>query len=86
MNLVGLIGGGAQWRRDGREFFYLGLNNRVMAVPIAISESTLKAGTPHAPTTAAPGGVWRQPTGSGSSYRPLPQSQRPSPWCSIGLD
>jgi hypothetical protein len=32
MNLVGLIGGGAQWRRDGREFCYLGLNNRVMAV------------------------------------------------------
>jgi dipeptidyl aminopeptidase/acylaminoacyl peptidase len=56
MNLSGLIGGGAEWRRDGREFFYLGLNNRVMAVPIAISGSTLKAGTPQALFTVATGG------------------------------
>lgn len=41
-------GGGAAslWRRDGRELFYRDQNNRVMAVPIAVSGTTLKGGTP----------------------------------------
>jgi hypothetical protein len=43
-------GGGAQprWRRDGRELFYVALDNRLMAVPLASSADgrTLSAGTP----------------------------------------
>ena len=51
-------GGGTvpQWRRDGREIYYLGPNNRVMAVPIAVTGTTLQAATPvplfTAPTAA----------------------------------
>jgi eukaryotic-like serine/threonine-protein kinase len=35
------INGGAQvrWRRDGKELFFIGLDDRLMAVPIALSES-----------------------------------------------
>ncbi len=48
-------GGVAQWRHDGRELFYMGTNNRVMAVAIAISGSALKAGAPVALFTAPAG-------------------------------
>jgi Tol biopolymer transport system component len=47
---------GVQWRRDGRELFYLGAGNRVMAVAIAFDGSTVKAGPPVALFTAPPGG------------------------------
>jgi Tol biopolymer transport system component len=40
--------GGAQvrWRRDGRELFYIGLDTRLMAVPIQIRNRTLETGDP----------------------------------------
>jgi Tol biopolymer transport system component len=40
--------GGAQvrWRRDGRELFYIGLDARLMAVPIQIRNQTLETGDP----------------------------------------
>jgi len=34
----------ALWRRDGKELFYVGLTNRLMAVPITLTGSTVKAG------------------------------------------
>jgi serine/threonine protein kinase len=45
-----------QWRRDMRELFYLGPDNSVMALPIAVEGAALKAGTPVALFTAPPGG------------------------------
>jgi hypothetical protein len=47
---------GVQWRRDGRELFYVGAGNRVIAVPIALSGSNVKAETPAALFTAPAGG------------------------------
>jgi Tol biopolymer transport system component len=38
-------GGHPVWRRDGKEFFYLSLDNKIMAVPVA-SEGTFRAGAP----------------------------------------
>jgi Tol biopolymer transport system component len=40
--------GGAQvrWRRDGKELFYIALDGRLMAVPIAPKGDVLQAGTP----------------------------------------
>ena len=38
-------GGHPVWRRDGKELFYLSLDNKIMAVPIA-SEATFRAGAP----------------------------------------
>jgi Tol biopolymer transport system component len=40
--------GGAQirWRRDGKELFYIGLDARLMAVPIQIRNQTLETGDP----------------------------------------
>ena len=35
-----------QWRGDGRELFYLAPDNRLMAVPMTISASTIEAGMP----------------------------------------
>ena len=45
----------ARWRRDGRELFYLALDGRLVAVPIALSSTgrTPETGTP-APLFAAP--------------------------------
>jgi serine/threonine protein kinase len=43
--------GGAQvrWRRDGKELFYIGLDNRLMAVPIRLTKGdALEVGTPRA--------------------------------------
>ena len=47
----------ARWRRDGRELFYLALDGRLVAVPIALSSTgrTVETGTP-APLFAAPVG------------------------------
>ena len=38
-------GGHPVWRRDGKELFYLSLDNKIMAVPVA-SEGTFRAGAP----------------------------------------
>jgi Tol biopolymer transport system component len=38
-------GGFPGWRRDGKELFYLGLDNRLMAVPVG-TEGTFRAGSP----------------------------------------
>ena len=38
-------GGHTAWRRDGKELFYLSLDNKIMAVPVA-SEATFRAGPP----------------------------------------
>ena len=42
------VGGGMQpeWRRDGREIFYLSRDRKIMAVPIAVRDKTIDAGTP----------------------------------------
>jgi Tol biopolymer transport system component len=47
---------GVQWRRDGRELYYVGTGDRVMAVPIATIGSEVKAGPPVALFTGPPGG------------------------------
>jgi Tol biopolymer transport system component len=46
-----------QWRRDGREIFYLGPDNRLMAVPVVLAAngSTIEAGTPVALFGTRPG-------------------------------
>jgi dipeptidyl aminopeptidase/acylaminoacyl peptidase len=49
---------GIQWRRDGHELFFVGIGNRVMAVPITLSGSTVKAGAPVALFTAPAGGFF----------------------------
>jgi eukaryotic-like serine/threonine-protein kinase len=40
-----LGGTDAQWRRDGKELFYIGADKKLMAVPVKLG-STLEAGTP----------------------------------------
>jgi Tol biopolymer transport system component len=35
-----------EWRTDGKELFYLGLNGSLMAVPVATEAGELKLGTP----------------------------------------
>jgi eukaryotic-like serine/threonine-protein kinase len=61
-------GGGTlpEWRRDGRELFYLAGDNRVMTVPITLSDSAVTAGTPMPLFSVPPG----------SSYLPAPDAQR----------
>jgi serine/threonine protein kinase len=39
-------GTGVRWRRDGKELYYLSLENRLMAAPITTRGSTLESGTP----------------------------------------
>ena len=58
-------GGGsfAQWRRDGRELFYLGSDNQAMAVPVAPNGPTLKAGTPVRLFSVSAGGFIASPDG-----------------------
>jgi Tol biopolymer transport system component len=50
-------GSNPQWRRDGREIFFLGPDNRLMAVPVmlAANGSTVEAGTPVALFATRPG-------------------------------
>jgi len=38
-------GGGPRWRRDGKELFYLALDNKIMAIPVS-ADSTFHAGSP----------------------------------------
>ena len=38
----------AQWRQDGRELFFIGPDNTVMAVPVVFEGGTVQVGTPHA--------------------------------------
>ena len=40
--------GGLQprWKSDGRELYYIALNGKLMAVPIALSAATVEPGTP----------------------------------------
>ncbi len=45
-----------QWRRDGRELTYLAPDNRVMALPIEVSGSTIRPGAPVNLFAAPPGG------------------------------
>jgi eukaryotic-like serine/threonine-protein kinase len=54
---------GIQWRRDGREVYYVGPSNRVMAVPIAMTGTEVKAGTPAALFTGPAGGFLASPDG-----------------------
>jgi eukaryotic-like serine/threonine-protein kinase len=35
-----------RWRRNGRELYYLGLDGRVYAVPLAFGSGTVRAGQP----------------------------------------
>jgi Tol biopolymer transport system component len=47
-HLVSVAGGGfTRWRRDGKELFYVGLDNRLMAVEIALKGAELKIGAAH---------------------------------------
>jgi Tol biopolymer transport system component len=49
-------GNSPQWRRDGREIFYLGPDNRLMAVPVMlqVNGSSVEAGAPVALFTTRP--------------------------------
>jgi serine/threonine protein kinase/Tol biopolymer transport system component len=44
------VAGGMQpeWRRDGKELFYVAADGRMMAVPVTTDGATFSAGTPHA--------------------------------------
>ena len=57
-----------QWRHDGRELFYMGPNNRLMAVPIKLPTNgqAVEAGTPVTLFTVRPG----------SQYEAAPDGQR----------
>jgi Tol biopolymer transport system component len=39
-------GGQVRWRRDGKELFYIGLDGRLMAVPVRFGPQTIEAGAP----------------------------------------
>ncbi|MGQ0732964.1 MAG: TolB family protein, partial [Acidobacteriota bacterium] len=70
--------GGAQprWRRDGREIFYVALDGRLMAVPLAIDDThQLRPGTPSALfMTRMPGGA--VPAPQKQQYAVAPDGQR----------
>ena len=44
------IAGGTQpeWRRDGKELFYISADGKLTAVPVTTDGATFSAGTPHA--------------------------------------
>jgi eukaryotic-like serine/threonine-protein kinase len=52
-----------QWRRDGRELYYVGPGDQVMAAPIALAGNSIKAGTPVRLFTGPPGGFLASPDG-----------------------
>ncbi|HVH26068.1 MAG TPA: protein kinase [Vicinamibacterales bacterium] len=54
---------GVQWRRDGRELYYVGLGDRVMAVPMTLDGNSAKAGTPVPLFTGPRGGFLASPDG-----------------------
>jgi Tol biopolymer transport system component len=62
----------ARWRADGRELFYLTLQDQLVAVPVAISDQRIEAGS------ATP--LFRAPVGAGGialhSYSVSPDGQR----------
>jgi Tol biopolymer transport system component len=72
--------GGAQmrWRRDGRELFYLGLDSRLMAVPIRTTDAGdgLVAGEPVPLFTAHVGDIVPLQSGFSISYIISPDGQR----------
>jgi serine/threonine protein kinase/Tol biopolymer transport system component len=72
--------GGAQmrWRRDGRELFYLGLDSRLMAVPIRKADTGegLIAGEPMPLFTAHVGDIVPLQSGYSISYIISPDGQR----------
>jgi Tol biopolymer transport system component len=70
--------GGAQmrWRRDGRELFYIGLDSRLMAVPIRSSAEGIVAGEPIALFEARVGEIVPLQSGYNLSYVVAPDGQR----------
>ncbi len=72
-------GGIRQWRRDGKELFYSGLNNRVMAAPITVNGATLKAGTPATLFTIASGGIFVFASPDGQRFLVSNVTADPSP-------
>jgi len=71
-------GGQMRWRGDGRELFYLGLDSRMMAVPIRPRENgqRLEAGTPVPLFTARVGTIVPLQSGYNLSYDVSPDGQR----------
>jgi serine/threonine protein kinase/Tol biopolymer transport system component len=71
-------GGQVRWRRDGRELFYLGLDDKLMSVPVSFDarDRNIDFGTPRPlflaplPNQAAPVGITRQ------QYSVSPDGQR----------
>jgi eukaryotic-like serine/threonine-protein kinase len=70
--------GGAQmrWRRDGRELFYIGLDSRLMAVPIRSSAEGIVPGEPIALFEARVGEIVPRQSGYNLSYVVAPDGQR----------
>jgi Tol biopolymer transport system component len=62
-------GGFAVWRRDGKELFYLGLDNKLMAVPVSV-DGAFRAGSPVSLFAAHP------PAGFGTPYDISPDGLR----------
>jgi dipeptidyl aminopeptidase/acylaminoacyl peptidase len=74
------IGGGRfpEWRRDGRELFYLAPDSRVTAVPMTLTSSAAMAGTP-VPLFAAPPGTPFVVTADGQRFLVSPVAEPQSP-------
>ena len=67
---VSITGGNLpRWRADGRELFYAGRDNRLMAVPVAAAGSQFEVGPARALFEA-------RPVGPRSFYAPAPDGQR----------
>jgi hypothetical protein len=57
--LVSTAGGlSPMWREDGREIYYRGLDNRVMAVPVSFTGDRVSAGQPAALFALRPGATF----------------------------
>ena len=64
---ISAAGGTApQWRRDGRELFYVSPDTRLMAVPMKLG-SSVEPGTPQV-LFAAPGGTGYAPSRDGQRF------------------
>jgi len=71
-----------QWRRDGREIFYLGPDDRLMAVPVMlpVSGSVVEAGTPVALFATRPGSEFEaSPDGQRFLINTLPEGAATPP-------
>ena len=64
----------ARWRNDGRELFYIGLDEQLMAVPIQQQAGTIEAGAPVPLFRTRSGGA--QQANSGPQYEVAPDGQR----------